>query len=48
MYSDPAAERVSMCCGGLFVWVVMQNAIDEVVTRGFNGALPLSYGAAFC
>ena len=23
-----------------------ENAIDEVVTRGFYGALPLSYGAA--
>lgn len=25
----------------------IKGAIDEVVTRGFYGALPLSYGAAF-
>ena len=37
MYSEPAAECVSMCC--LVSDSCIKNAIDEVVIRGFNGAL---------
>ena len=29
------------------MFALIKGAIDEVVTRGFYGALPLSYGAAF-
>ncbi|CAD79114.1 hypothetical protein RB11424 [Rhodopirellula baltica SH 1] len=39
---QPSVFRCVVICGSSDA----KNAIDEVVTRGFYGALPLSYGAA--